>query len=68
MDFGWMQHVAIGIIGQVEGIIACPIGLESLGVVWWQCREGRAVVGKGVVIDIFWALGTCFGSSRSTIK
>lgn len=68
MDFSWVKHVAIGIIGQVEGIIACPIGLESLGIVWWQSRERRAVVGKSVVIDIFWTLGTCFGSSRPTIK
>ena len=65
-----MKHMAVWITGKVEGIVACPVGLECLWTVL-ERRCWRSEVGKSVVIHIFrpllarcleiWCLGTTLG-------
>lgn len=68
IEFGFMQHGTIGVVGQVEQITAWPICLERFGVAfrksgcWWR------VVRKRIVVHIFRTLrgrGPRLGRGRS---
>lgn len=56
IDFGFMQHGTIGVVGQIEQVAAGPIGLERFGVAFRQGVGGWRVVRKRVVVDIFRSL------------
>lgn len=69
VEFGLVQQRPIRVAGEVEQVVAGPVGLERFGVPRRE-RGGRGrIVGQGVEIHVLGTLGprgTDFGGGRST--
>lgn len=53
VEFGFVEQVTVGIVGEIEQIVARPVGFERLGIVLWQGGCGRSIVWKRFVVGIF---------------